>query len=496
MWPFKKKAKKAQGRKRAYAGAQFNRLTSGWVASGTSADSEIRGSLSALRDRSRQLSRDNDYVKGFLREVQNNVIGQGIPFQAQVRMERGQKLNESVNEMIEEAWHQWTRKSRCHVAGTLSFNDIERLIVRAVAQDGEVFVRMIFQKFGDSKVPFALEIIESDRVDDQKIGTSENGNDIRMGVEVDSWGRPVAYYVKSKHPGDFNMVGIARDKTATMRIPASEMIPLMVVERPGQTRAVPWIASAMIRLHHLAGYEEAEVIAARAGASIMAFIQTDQGELIGDAVQGEDRLTNFEPGKFGYLGPGEQVVVPDLHRPSGQFPTFNQAMLRGVAAGVGVSYESISKDYSQSNYSSSRLALIADRDNWRVLQNWIVQNFHQIVFEKWLDMAVLAGALPLKGFEMNPERFSSVKWMPRGWAWIDPAKEVAAYKEAIRGGLTTQTKVLAQEGEDIEELVEQRKREVELAESSGLVFDTDAKLNKYTAAPASSPDAPSDPGNA
>ncbi len=481
MWPFKKK-EKAPAR-RAYAGAQLNRLVAGWVAQGTSADAEIRGSITNLRNRSRQLARDNDYVKGFLREVQNNVVGQGIPFQAQVRMQRGMKLNDTLNAQIEASWEQWKKKAYCHAGGTLNFSDIERLLIRATAQDGDVFVRMVFRSFGGSRVPFALEIIEADRVDENKNERADNGNHIRMGVEIDDWGRPTAYYIKTRHPGDYNLVGVKSDKIITERIPAEEIIPLMVVERPGQTRAVPWIASAVMRLHHLQGYEEAEVIAARAGAALMGFITSPEGELRGDDVVQGDRVTDFEPGTYKYLNPGESVSVPNLNRPNGQFPTFNQAMLRGVAAGVGVSYESISKDYSQSNYSSSRLALIADRDNWRVLQSWMIQNFHQVIFEKWLDMAVLSGVLNLPGYELNPERYAMVKWMPRGWAWIDPAKEVAAYKEAIRGGLTTQSKVLAQEGEDIEELITQRKREIDLAADNGLVFDTDASLDKYTGAP-------------
>lgn len=494
FWPFARK-KKTPAR-RAYAGAEMGRLLADWVAQSTSADAELRGSLKQLRFRSRQLARDNDYMKNFLREVRNNVIGQGIPFQGQVMKQRGKTLDESINSQIESAWWRWCRKEFCHVSGQLCFDDIERLLIQAIASDGEVYVRKIRRPFGGSTIPFALELLEADMINDDENGISPTGNEIRMGVEKDQWGRPVAYYVRTRHPGDY-VASYGRGKIyESVRVPAEEIIPLFVHERLSQSRGVPWIASALKRLHHLNGYEEAEVIAARAGASLMGFIESESGQLQGDDVVGAERVSDFQPGVFKYLAPGEKVNVPDMNRPSGVFDPFTRAMLRGVSAGVGVSYESISKDYSQGSYSSARQALLADRDNWRVLQKWMIQNFHQPVFEAWLDMAVLSGALVLRDYELMPERYTGVRWMPRGWAWIDPQKEVAAYKEAIRGGMTTLSKVVAQDGDDIEDLMVQREREVKRAAELGLVFDTDAAISKYTGSPGGAPQETASNGNA
>ena len=86
MWPFTRKRRVAR---RNYAGAQMNRLTSDWISQGTSADSEIKNSLRVLRNRARALVRDSDFAKSALRAVKNNVVGQGIKHQAQVRMIRG-----------------------------------------------------------------------------------------------------------------------------------------------------------------------------------------------------------------------------------------------------------------------------------------------------------------------------------------------------------------------------------------------------------------------
>jgi lambda family phage portal protein len=147
-------------------------------------------------------------------------------------------------------------------------------------------------------------------------------------------------------------------------------------------------------------------------------------------------------------------------------------MLRGMAAGVGISYENLSADYSQSNYSSSRLALLNDRDTYRALQSWVILNLHQPVYEAWLDMAVLSGRLNLPIYELTPRRYQSVRWQPRGWSWVDPQKEINATISAVGAGLTTLTDEIAKQGGDIEDLLKTRKRELDMASAYGLSLYT------------------------
>lgn len=458
-------------RQRLYQGAQVNRLTSDWVTSSTSADSEIRGSIVKLRNRARQLVRDNAYAEAALRTYELNVVGQGIGFQSQVRMQRGAgRLDQALNDRIEQAWKRWCHASRCDVSGRLSFADIERLAIRSVAESGEVFIRLVQRPFGDSRVPLGLEIIEADQCPEDWVGSSA-GYETVMGVERDQWKRPVAYYFRNRHPGD-QFVGYSTDDRIT-RVPADEVIHLFRQLRPGQTRGVSAFASAIERLHHLAGYEQAEVVAARASSSLMGFIQSPEGEVWGDEVVNGDRVANFEPGVFRYLNPGESVQVPDLgHDPSGYEP-FMRAMLRAVAAGLGCSFESISRDFSTTNYSSSRLSLLEDREHWRMLQHWLIANFHQRVFERWLDLAVLSGELDLPRYEVDPDFYRRVRWMPRGWGWVDPAREVDAYRQAVRAGFKTMADVIAEGGGDIEDVLQARARELQMAEDLELVFDSD-----------------------
>ena len=140
-WPWQKKEKKQN--KRAYAGAMLGRLVSDWITASTSADAEIKQSLRRLRDRSRQMARDNEWAKNTIRALSNNIVGEGVRFQAQVRQQRGSKLDEKSNDTIELAWEKWKRKQNCDTRGMMAFEDIEHLLLKSVAESGEVFVRKI-----------------------------------------------------------------------------------------------------------------------------------------------------------------------------------------------------------------------------------------------------------------------------------------------------------------------------------------------------------------
>ena len=257
---------------------------------------------------------------------------------------------------------------------------------------------------------------------------------------------------------------------------ADEVSHLFLPERPGQTRGVTWFATALMRLHMLQGYEEAELVRARASSALMGFITSPEGELMGDEVYEGERVSEFTPGVFKYLQPGESVSVPDLNSPDGQLEPFTRSMLRAVAAGIGVSFESISKDYSQSNYSSSRLSLLEERDTYKVLQRYMIENFHQPVFEAWLEMAVLGGALDLPSYETNPDRYRASKWVPRSWEWVDPQKEVNAYKDAVRSGFKTLGQIVAEQGGDLDQYLAARQSELAKLDEKNIILDTDPSV--------------------
>ena len=470
MWPFNRNKRK---QRRNYAGAATSRLTSDWVSQGTSADSEVKNSLRILRNRARSLVRDSDFAKSALRAVKNNVVGQGIKHQAQVRMVRGGRLDERLNSLIEYEWKKWGKARNCHAGGTLSWSDIQRLCLNSMIESGEVFVRFVYQEFGDSKVPFGLEILEADFLDDDYTGLESNGNRVRMGVEINEWGRPVAYHFLTYHPGDyqFSYGNIAQKRR--IRVPAEEIIHLYAAERPGQTRGVTAFASAIMRLNNLKGYEEAEIIAARASSAMMGFVRTPDQELFEDGTYDDQSVLDFAPGSIRRLAPGEEMQFFSPSRPDDAFTPFVAQMLRAVAAGVGCSYTQVSSDFSQSNYSSSRLELLETRAHYRTLQQYMIETLCQRVYEKWMDMAVMSGALRLPGFDIDPDRYYESKWIAPAAQFVDPQKEAEAYKSLVRSGIMTLSQVISLHGGDFEEVMRQRQHELAMLDELGIVTDTD-----------------------
>lgn len=470
---------------RSYAGANMGRTTADWVALSTSSDAELYTGLRSLRNRTRQLCRDNEYARQALRLIVNNVVGIGIGFQSQVMMVRGKKLNEPVNSKIEATFKRWGKAKFCHTAGKLSWAAMQRMAISGVAESGEVLLRKIYKRVPGSNIPFQLEVIEADQLVDNWSGrASDTGNEIRMGVEVDEWQKPVAYWLYPRHPGD-NMVSGVPPSNDYQRVPAEEIIHLAIFERPFQTRGIPWFHAAMTKLRHMGGYEEAEIVRARASASIMGFIQSPEADGVpgigedpmgSDAVVDGEKVFDMSPGIIKELSPGETFEGFNPSTANAAMEPFMRFMLRSVAAGVGVSYESLSRDYSQSNYSSSRLALLDDRDNWKVLQQWLMETLNQQVFDAWLECAVLSGALPLPSFETSPEIYEAVRWMPRGWDWIDPLKEVTAARMAVRSGFQSIQGVISAKGDDFEDVFAQRAREIDMAADLGLVQDTDPAI--------------------
>ncbi len=466
---------------RMYQAAQSSRLTAGWTTATSSADSEIRTSLTALRARSRALCRDSAYAKRARTIVVNNVIGSGIGLQGQVRSTRNRPLKR-VNAGIEAAWDAWCRADSCHTGGELHFCDFERALMGEVFEAGEVFVRIHRRPFGGSKVPLALELIESERVphEIQPAATRPNGgNAVRMGIEVDRFGRPVRYWIRDRHPSETQFAPAETGSERIRPVPAEEILHLRIIDRWPQTRGVPWLHAVAKKLNDMDGYSEAEIVAARGSANYAGTIELDPVTQVGEEQDDGTREIEVAPGIWLRLNPGEKMNWNNPNRPNTALDPFMRYMLRETAAGTGVSYESLSRDYSQSNYSSSRLALLDDRDNWRVLQRWFIRTFREAVHPIFLQQAVFARAidgLSVRDYALNIEKFRAAKFKPRGWSWVDPTKEVAAFKEAIRAGLTTQSAVIAATGggDDIEDVLEERARELEMAAEMGLKFDTEA----------------------
>ena len=236
--------------RRAYSGAMVSRLTADWMSTQASADAEIKTNLRKLRDRSREMVRNNPYARQAKRTTQINVIGTGVKLQSQVLQLRGPKRDTRINKEIESKWEVWSRAVHCGCAGRYSFHDFEWLAVGAMCESGEALFRILRQPFGNSKVPLALQMLESDLLDEDYQGaTLAKKNEWRNGVEVNEWGRPVRYAILTRHPGDTWFQGTPDPNRKHIFLPADDVIHLFMPDRPGLNRGVPWFHSVMADAH-------------------------------------------------------------------------------------------------------------------------------------------------------------------------------------------------------------------------------------------------------
>jgi lambda family phage portal protein len=503
--PFKRKMRQTPRiQSRAYASAKQNRLTADWYSGNTSADSELSTSLTKLRARCRQLVRDASYAKRAKTLVVNNVIGwSGIGMQAQVKFSNG-VLMKRVNDDIETQWEDWCEALNCHIGGRLHFANFERLLQGEMFEAGDVFVRLHFQAIGESRVPLSLELIEAERLADEWMSSYivvAPGHQLRLGVEVDKYFRPVAFHIRQSHPSEIQFAGTNPEQIE--RVPADQIIQLGLIDRWPQTRGEPWMHASARRFNDMDGYSEAEIVRARSQANMSGGIETpEDSDAFGELQDDGSVEMESEAGVFKRLNPGEKLVMPSPTAPNPAFDAFMRNLLREVAAGTGPSYESISRDYSQSNYSSSRMGILEDRDMYRSFQWGFIRDFRQRLHKIWMQQAVLSRAIEsitVEQYALDARKFQAVRYKPRGWTWIDPTTEVEAYKMAVESGFTTVSDVIAATsgGQDFEDVMTAREQELELMEEKGLVFTTSPEVydKEVPAPPPRNSEPPDDPAN-
>lgn len=457
----------------SFTGAVGNRLTMDWVRAATSPDKDAQGSLAILRSRSRDLQKNSAYGAQYIRLLKDNIIGpRGITLQSKV-MTQKKNFDVVTNESVEAGWARWGMVGNCTVDGKLSWLGVQHLVAGLLHGDGEVFLRLRRLKTAGG-LRFALEIVDPDLVDEELnvAPTTRGGAEVRQGVEVDAQGRPIAYHLFPRHPNDING-GALRAGERRVRVPAEEMLHLFVPLRPGQTRGVPGLSPVMYALRMLGGYQEAEVVAARVSATKLGVITQDAENFspVPNEAPNDGPVTmDAEPGSFWKLMPGEAITPFDPQHPGTAYKEFVKGVLQQIAAGMGVSYASLTADLEGTSYASGRTGLLQERDRYRAVQQWLIEHCHQRVFAAWLDVAVVTGEVPLPPAKVEAV-LAAATWQPRGFAWVDPKNDVDASIQQLQYGLTSRTRLLAEQGLDIEETLDELSREHELAEEKDVAID-------------------------
>lgn len=468
--------------------ASIGRLTSDWGYSILSPDQELSTDLRIIRGRARQLTRSNDYARRFQHMVVANVIGpNGITLQPDVRTPRN-KEDESANAQIRDAWSAWGRKGVPTVDGMLTWKGVQALLARNWSCDGEVLIRLWR---GKGPHGFQIQILDVDQLWMDTTITSWGPNRVRMGVEVDEFGKPIAYHLTRRHPSEGG-------GAQAVRVPADQIIHAFIPSRPGQSRGLPPMHTAAKTLNMNDGYQEAELVAARVGAATIGTIESDFGDAFeGDGPSSVNRdpsnsdpnapatpqppVISGEPGTWQALPPGYKATLHKAEHPTTAYAAFQKSILRSVSSGLSVSYNALANDLEGVNFSSIRQGVLDERDQWKQLQDWFVDSICQPIYEAWLECAVLAGVLQLPAFAGSLNRYMSPKWRPRRWSWVDPLKDSEAAAMDVDKGFTTYQQILGERGLDWEEVFEQRAKENARAQELGLNFSSLPPVKEATA---------------
>ncbi len=455
--------------KRHYAMAKLGGETNDWFSGDLTADQAIYGGMRRMRNRARDLARNDDYTRRFLHLAKTNIVGhRGIQFRAKTvdYVKNKEILSVYDNAVLNRAFSAWSKPGSCTVDRRMSFRDVQDMLVECWLVDGEFIARKI--RGYDNEYGFALQPIDADRLDEQlNRQRSATQNEIRMGVEIDQWNAPVAYWFID---GDAPPNSMGYYRHAHTRIPAAEIEHVYQMERPGQTRGVTYLAPIALRKKMLDGFMNAVVVGSRVAASQMGFFianpDNPRPEETGEEENPDGSIKrNAEPGMLEELPPWISDFKPfDPGYPPANFDEFCKSIVRGISSGLGISYIAGANDLQGVSYSAGRIAMLADQDLWRTMQTFVIEHFCELIYPDWLVMAITVQAVSLPMSKLA--KFKAHTWRPRGWEWTDPDKQGKAAARDIDYGIQSRRMIAEQRGIDIDEvfreLAEERKKMEEL----------------------------------
>jgi lambda family phage portal protein len=445
-----------------------------WDTTTVSADGALYFNLNVIKARARDLARNNDYARHFLRLLESNVIGpNGVTFQS--RRYQGDALDRVFNLQLEAHWKTAGKlKHSPTVCGRMTRRETSALWLRTLAIDGEVLE--IFHPNHGNRYRYATQIVDSALIDWTKNELLPNGNRIKMGVEIDQYDKPVAFWLLNHHPGDYVFASLA-NKPTHQRVPASRARLSFLQEFAGQTRGVSWLASPAIRAQMLQKFEEAVIVTSRAAASKGGFYEVSEdfeGTIPGEEDEGataSDMVRKqVEPGEWEFLPRGVTAKPYDPQFPPQGLDTMAKVMLRGLASGLGGSYVHMANNLEGVNYSSIRSGDLEQRGIYRALQRFVIDHHEEPIFCAWAAILRMNPDTPIDGRKLDTflDR-DEYRFLGRGWDWVDPLKEVQAHKEALKLKLKTRGDILSETtGEDFEELLDRAAEEEAMMTARGM----------------------------
>lgn len=475
----------------AYQGASFTDLAlSGWNPPAASADADLLPDLDALTARSRDLSRNNGVMGGAMQTLRDNIVGPVLRLSAMPDYRLLGWSREQAHAWgndVEAKFRSWAETTECDAARSLNLLGMTVQALGGAMLNGDALALPLWLPRPGSRWSTRLMVMEADRL------CTPDGlqfrDDIRAGIELDTYGAPTAYHLLRRHPGDgYGVYGATVSQFKQWdRIPAftdwgrPRFIHLHDKERTGQSRGRP-IVSAVMREFHMTGkYASNELQASLANSLVAAFLESDLDQESAAALFGDDPRTawNKSVGQAQSIGKLQGAAVIPLPagarmssftpgRPNAAFSAFMDVLHRQIGVGVNLPYELLMKDFSKTSWSSARATLL---EAWRYFhgrRRWLMDYWLQPIYALWFEEAVNAGEIEAPGFYANKYAYTRAKFIFGGRGWVDPVKEAQAAVMRMEAGLSTLEKECAEQGDDYEEVLDQLAVERAMKAARGL----------------------------
>jgi len=438
---------------RAYEGASKR---DGWKPRrpGASANTDHAVDAATLRIRARSLVQNCPYINRGIGSLVANVIGTGI-------IPRSLAKNAAA---IDELWDAWTKV--CDADGRLDFYGIQAAAYRAMEQDGEVLIRLRQRRPEDDlPVPLQLQLLEIDWLDSSR-NISNGANTVINGIEYSPLGKIVAYWLFDQHPGE--MLGPRRSRATSAPVSAERIIHLYNPERPGQGRGFTRLAPVIARVRDLTVYEDAELARKNLEARLSVLASGDVssiGTLDPQDMRTEEQIR--KDGNLGNLGSGSIVQVPTgltltTVQPNAM-PGYVENVIHQlhlIAAGMCITYEMLTGDVREVNFSSARVAMLEFRRNAEQLQ-WLVliPKLCTPIWQAFINAAELSGKIKSIDYACD--------WSTPKWDYVNPVQDVAADLDEISGGLSSFSEKLRRRGYKPDAVFKELKQDMERLKADG-----------------------------
>jgi len=415
------------------------RRLKGFTTSRAHVNALIGASGPEMNARARWLVRNNGYANNAIESWAANTVGTGISPTSKI-------AQSARKDALQRLWLAWTDDADAE--GLTDFYGLQRRAAREVFMTGEVFLRFRPRRVEDGLVvPLQVQMLPSEMLPLNHNAVDRNGNVIRQGIEFNLIRQRVAYHFLRRHPGDSTEPGMSGE---TVRVPASEVMHVIDPPEAGQLRGVSRFAPAIVKLFLLDQYDDAELDRKKVAAMYAMFVTSPAPEI--PVKRSEDEY-DIAPGQILRLDPGEEVTVGQPADSGGSYEPFQYRTLLQISAALGIPYGYLSNDGAKGNFSNSRLSLIEFRRRVAAWQHSVmVFQMCRPIWARFMDTAVLAGALRLPGYDRKRGEYLAADWLPTKWDWVDPLKDANAEIAQIEAGLKSRTQAISERGYDAEQV--------------------------------------------